>query len=64
MGRRARSVFDRLTGLVAAVAIAATALTTFATDPTLARGEERALKLLNVHTNERAVIVYKRGKAS
>ena len=43
-----------------AAAVALLLLGTLNFDPADARGEERALKLLNVHTNERATIVFKR----
>jgi uncharacterized protein YcbK (DUF882 family) len=48
-------------GLIAFTALIAVATTAALIDTSTARPEERVLKLLNVHTNERATIVFKRG---
>lgn len=58
--RGARSVLQRLLAPVCAALVALLLIGTANFDPADARGEERALKLLNVHTNERAEIVFKR----
>lgn len=58
--RGAQSVLNRLLASLCAMALVLSFFSTVTVDSASARGEERALKLLNVHTNERAVIVFKR----
>ncbi len=60
LGREARSLFDRLLRL-AGTSVLAVAIGMVAMDHGSARTEERVLKLYNVHTKERATIVFKRG---
>jgi uncharacterized protein YcbK (DUF882 family) len=58
--KKARAFLGRA-GLIAFAALIAVSATAALIDTSTARPEERVLKLLNVHTNERATIVFKRG---
>lgn len=60
LSRGARSAVDRLLRLAGA-SVLAVAIGMVAMDHGSARTEERVLKLYNVHTKERATIVFKRG---